>query len=105
MDQGEEACVSESCGVFQIADLIGKKWTIALLGEIETHNAQGFNVLFHRMGKITPKILTQRLKELESQGLIRKTVDTKSVPLKTAYHLTDKGRELQKILMELKVWQ
>ncbi|MDO8555565.1 MAG: helix-turn-helix domain-containing protein [Nanoarchaeota archaeon] len=105
MNRGGDVSINESCGVFQVADLIGKKWTIALLGEIVVLGNQGFNALLHRMGKISPKILTERLKELEQQQLIRKTVDTKSVPMKTAYFLTDKGKELQDILMILKQWQ
>ncbi|MDO8628663.1 MAG: helix-turn-helix domain-containing protein [Nanoarchaeota archaeon] len=93
-----------SCPVFFAAKLFGKKWTMALLDEIERFGDKGFNFLFNRLKNITPKILAKRLKELEEEGLVRKNVYANVVPMKTAYYLTDKGRDLQVISRSFKSW-
>ena len=93
------------CHVFELADIIGKKWTIVLLEEVSINGYRGFNALLKRMKKISPKILSQRLKQLEDAGIIEKEsfVYSNSLP-KTRYRLTKKGEELHKIIANLKEW-
>jgi len=92
------------CTVFKIASIFGKKWTLPLLDEIEKHGDKGFNYLFARLRHITPKILAKRLKELEEQGMVKKNVYTNVAPMKTAYYLTEKGKELHKLSWDFKKW-
>ena len=96
--------MNEGCAVFKIASIFGKKWTLPLLDEIQKNGDKGFNLLFHHLKYITPKILAKRLKELEEEGLVRKNVYTNVTPMKTAYYLTKKGQELQKISNYFKQW-
>lgn len=93
----------ESCPVFEVADLLGKKWTLPLLQQIELHGSKGFNEIMRQMKKISPKILTERLKALEEQNIIQKET-TEKEPIRTVYTITEKGRELQKVLMQFRVW-
>jgi DNA-binding HxlR family transcriptional regulator len=53
---------------------------------------------------ITPKVLSQRLKELESQDLITKNIDATSIPIKAEYDLTESGKDLIGVIQQFKCW-
>lgn len=93
------------CPVFKAASLLGKKWSIVLLDEIEKNGEQGFNLIFKNLKHISPKILSKRLKDLEDSNLIQKSVYTNVTPMKTSYYLTEKGIELNNIIKLFKEWQ
>lgn len=90
------------CNVRAATELVGKKWTLSLLQTIEVHSGSGFNELMHLMKHISPKVMTERLQSLEEQNMIARQED--EVKKRTAYTLTEKGKELQQILMTLRVW-
>ena len=92
----------EACKVRAATELVGKKWTLPLLQEIELHSGSGFNELMHLMKPISPKIMTERLQALEEQHMITRQED--STKKRTAYALTQKGKELQQILLTLRTW-
>ena len=62
-----------------------------------------YSELHKRMPKATDKMLTQQLRELEKDGLIRRTVYP-VVPPKTEYSLTDFGRTLAPIIEAMQQW-
>jgi len=92
------------CPIFNIADIVGKKWTIVILQEISFNGEKGFNHIFQRIGKISPKVLSLRLKDLEKQELIKKELITQEMPVRTKYNLTKKGKELNDIINTMKRW-
>lgn len=92
------------CPVFDTTDLIGKEWTLVVLQEVALNGEKGFNFIFNRMKKISPKLLSLRLKELEADGIIQKELNTDKIPVRTKYRLTEKGEELYKITENLKMW-
>ena len=92
------------CPVFRIADLIGKKWTIALIQEVDLNGEKGFNAISKHMKSISPKILSKRLKELETEGILKRD-NSFGKPAKTSYELTEKGKDLQKVISILKKWE
>lgn len=92
------------CSVAAAASNFGKKWTIPLLQEIDSHGKEGFNALLKRLKSIRPKILAERLKGLESTGIIERNIVSNSRPERTSYQLKDKGRDLIRIIMLLKDW-
>lgn len=53
---------------------------------------------------ITPKILSERLKELQKEKIIERKIDVTNFPVKTEYSLTKSGLEIIKILKEMKIW-
>lgn len=67
------------------------------------HDQEGFNKIMRRMEKISPKILAERLKALEEQEIIVKKIEARQ-PAKTAYTLTQKGKELQVFLLSFRAW-
>ena len=92
------------CPIFQVADLIGKRWTIVVIQEVALNGRKGFNTIHNRMRKISPKVLSKRLKELEEKGILEKKVFTDKAPFRTSYKLTKKGEDLQDIVSNLKKW-
>lgn len=92
-----------TCPVYHTTHLLGEKWAFVLLEDISHHPGDGFNALLKRMKKVSPKILSQRLKDLEEQLLITKATVSQQ-PLNTSYTITLKGKELINILSQLKKW-
>lgn len=94
---------SSACPTHEVADLLGKKWTLPLIEQIKLNEGIGFNSLMKSMKKISPKILAERLKTLERQEILRKGVRAEE-STKTRYALTEKGTELHKLLISFRRW-
>ncbi|MBL7055511.1 helix-turn-helix transcriptional regulator [Candidatus Woesearchaeota archaeon] len=92
------------CPIFQVADIIGKKWSIVVIQEVALNGSKGFNAIHHRMEKVSPKLLSQRLKDLEKFGIITKKILAGEMPVRTSYSLTKQGKELQEIITSLRKW-
>jgi DNA-binding HxlR family transcriptional regulator len=95
----------QHCPVFETAHLLGKKWMIVLLQEVALHGDKGFNHIHKRMARVSPKIISQRLRELEKAGLIERKVIGGTLPERTSYSLTEKGKELYGISLAFRKWQ
>ena len=96
----------KDCTVYKTMNIIGKRWTIHIL--LELHKGEKkekrFNELKRKLGYITPKILSERLTELEAEGMIMKKVDESTNPPKSEYYLTESGRDFIKIIQGIKRW-
>lgn len=90
-----------ACSTLELTQLIGKKWTFVLLQEISIRGGEGFNAIHRRMN-ISPKMLAQRLSELETENIVSK--QSAALPLKSCYSLTERGTELYAILKNLQQW-
>lgn len=53
---------------------------------------------------ITPKVLSERLKELEEEEIITRSVDITAFPVRTEYTLTGSGLEIVDIIRSIKTW-
>ena len=53
---------------------------------------------------ITPKVLSDRLKELQKEGVIENRIDNTSMPVKSEYCLTEMGQDLVTVAKEIKGW-
>ena len=103
----EEAalCESESqvCPHFHGAvELIGKKWTGAILYSL-SDGSKRFGELKAGVPGMSDRLLSARLKELEKAGLIDREVHQCS-PVKVTYELTEKGDSLSPIMESLGEW-
>lgn len=79
-----------------LARTIFSKWTIEILTVMYALRLAGYSDLKGRLGKITSRILSQKLKLLEKAGLIKRTViDTR--PPTVRYSLTDKGLNIARL--------
>ena len=95
----------ESCTVYNTLDYLSKKWAMVILFEMRRSGDWiRFSDLQMRIANITPKVLTERLKELEREELIEHRMDASEVPIKSEYRLTPAGSELTDIILEIKMW-
>jgi DNA-binding HxlR family transcriptional regulator len=97
--------MDEHCTLYQTVDFISKKWTLFILLELyKTQGKKRYSELKNSLLDITPKILSTRLRELESEGLITKNIDTSGFPIKCEYALTESGKEFIRIIKDMKKW-
>ena len=83
-------------------DAIMRKWSIIILKDMFL-GAKRFNDFREMNPKISGKVLSDQLKNLEKYGFIEKVV-VSTTPIKCEYHLTDMGRGLNRFLYELMVF-
>lgn len=84
------------------ADLVGQKWAAAILAA-GTRGARRFSEYRAMVKGISDKVLAQRLKALEAQGLIERTV-IPSTPVQILYSVTPDGHELISLLIPVVAW-
>ncbi|MGH3822779.1 MAG: winged helix-turn-helix transcriptional regulator [Pseudonocardiaceae bacterium] len=92
----------EYCTVEAAMEVVGGKWKLAILKHLFT-GTQRFGELSRAMPSVTPRMLTRQLRELEADGLVRRTVYPQ-VPPKVEYSLTEIGRSLEEIAGLLEDW-
>ena len=80
----------------EIARTVFGKWSIEILAILYHVGTVGFEELRRRLGSMSPRVLSQKLKVLESQGLVERIVKT-SRPIGVSYTLTEKGLTLTKL--------
>ena len=84
--------------------LVGKKYDLLILDSLMKNNRRaGFNKLLKSVPSLNPRILSIRLKTLESNKLVTKNLIL-GTPVKTEYALTPKAEELVELIEKLKVW-
>lgn len=83
-------------------EFIKGKWKSIILGHLYK-SPKRFLELQKSIEGLSQKVLSEKLKELEIEGLINKIVYAE-IPPKVEYHLTDKGKELYEIIAPLKEW-
>ncbi|MEA3429967.1 MAG: helix-turn-helix domain-containing protein [Nanoarchaeota archaeon] len=98
--------MDKDCTIYKTVDFIGKRWTVLILLELYKgkQNWKRYSEIKKCMGTITPKMLSERLKELESQKMIEKRIDSSQVPIKCEYSLTNSGLDFIKIIKDIKKW-
>jgi DNA-binding HxlR family transcriptional regulator len=94
----------ECCPHFhQAVELVGKRWTGAILYVLLHGGKLRFSEIAHAVPDLSDRLLSERMKELESYGIVERRVIGQS-PARVEYELTDRGRELAPALKELKAW-
>jgi DNA-binding HxlR family transcriptional regulator len=89
----------ERCPVEAVAEIIGHKWVSLLIRDL-AHGPRRFGELQHSIS-ISPRVLSGRLQELESQGLVLREIFAE-VPPRTEYTLTERGRLLVPLIDEMR---
>lgn len=83
-------------------DLIGGKWKSVILFRL-SEGTKRFSELGRLLPRVSPRMLTRQLRDLERDGLVTRTVYAE-VPPRVEYSLTDTGRTLQPVLDALLAW-
>ena len=94
---------ARGCPSRDLLDRIGDKWTVLVLGELGKHGACRFTQLRKQLSGVSEKMLTQTLRALERDGLVRRTVYP-VVPVRVEYALTPLGETLRAPLRALTEW-
>lgn len=94
---------SEVCPHFHVAiELIGKRWTGAIICAL-TERPLRFGELARAVPGLSDRLLSQRLRELEEEGVVQRDVEPGS-PVRVTYSLTPKGTDLGPAIVELRLW-
>lgn len=88
--------------VREVADILARKWYLEVLTRLLQDGPYRFNELKRQLG-VTPKVLTDCLRELTEAELVDRVVHSESPP-HVEYDLTEQGYELQQIATELAAW-
>ena len=91
-----------ACPVATTVQLIGSKWKLLILRDLLSRPWR-FNELRRDLEGVSQKVLTDSLRALEADGIVRRTVYPE-VPPRVEYSLTELGRSLQPILDAMKHW-
>ncbi len=90
------------CPVAMAAEILSKRWTLVLLRELIAGSTR-FNDLRRGMPRMSPTLLSTRLKELEAAGILRIHRDAQGAGLHD-YLLTEAGRDLGNVIEAVGVW-
>ena len=97
LDPRVEALVNEVIG--RVAD----KWTMIVLEVLTEHGELRFTRIGELSGGVSPKMLTQTLRQMERDGLVVRTVHP-VIPPKVEYRLTDMGHSLSEAFCGVWLW-
>ncbi len=94
----------KTCCVYyhRAVELIGKRWTGAVLAVL-LDGPLHFSEIRRLVPDISDRLLSERLKELEAEGMVERRVIDGS-PVRTEYSLTEKGKALEPAVRALKEW-
>ena len=92
----------DPCGIARALDVVGDRWALLVVREL-LFGPKRFLQLRSGLHGVSPNVLSQRLRDLEDAGLVRR--DVLEPPASVAvYELTARGRALEPVLLELGRW-
>src|SRR5271157_798327 len=96
----EGVCV---CSMEWVMDIVSKKWALLTITIIANFGRLRYTELEQKLSGISPKTLSDRLKELEAANLIKRETFAE-IPPRVEYTLTPEGRELREAMEPLITW-
>jgi DNA-binding HxlR family transcriptional regulator len=97
-----EGLARSLCPIASTLDLVGDKWSLLIIRDM-LHGKRTYGELLDSPERIPTNILADRLKRLEQAGIISRAAYQER-PVRHAYALTDKGRDLGEVLLALVRW-
>jgi DNA-binding HxlR family transcriptional regulator len=103
MNDGTDIHGGTVCPLYhQAAELIGRRWTGAII-RVLADGAVRFGDIVAAVPGISDRMLSERLKELETEGLVERTV-IPDHPVRIEYRLTEKGQDLGAVMDAIATW-
>src|SRR3984957_20282107 len=92
----------DPCGIARVLDVVGDRWALLVVREL-IFGPKRFSQLRDGLNGVSPNVLSQRLRDLEEGGIVRRDALDRpaAVPV---YELTPPGLALEPILLELGRW-
>lgn len=106
MKKTETAQIDEppfSCGMEAVLDLVGGKWKLLILFHLMRGKRLRFGELRRLVGDVSEKMLSQQLKEMAGDGLVRR-IDFHTVPPHVEYELEELGKGLARSIRSVCEW-
>lgn len=95
--------LAEFCPQYHHAmEIIGKKWMGSIL-RVLMHGTHRYNEILLAIPGISDRLLTERLRDLEAEGLVVRHIASTS-PVRVEYELTEAGRELNLAVRVISIW-
>jgi DNA-binding HxlR family transcriptional regulator len=91
------------CPINPVVEIVFSRWTTPILWALRHHGRLRFTELAGLLPEITPKVLTQRLRQLERDGLITRTYHAE-IPPRVEYEISELGRSLSPVFAALVRW-
>lgn len=92
-----------ACPITPVVDVVFSRWTTPILWVLNEFGRHRFVELERRITTITPKVLTERLRRLERDGLVVRTYHPE-VPPRVEYEISELGRSLAPLFAALSEW-
>jgi DNA-binding HxlR family transcriptional regulator len=92
----------KGCPIERAVSVLDGKWTLLILRELFL-GTRRFGDLRRVLVGVSPKTLTDRLRELEAKGIVKRTIFPE-IPPRVEYALTRKGRGALPVIVALKDW-
>jgi DNA-binding HxlR family transcriptional regulator len=92
-----------ACPISPVVDLVFSRWTTPILWTLNEFGRQRFVELQRNVGDVTPKVLTQRLRQMERDGLVERTYHAE-IPPRVEYEITPLGASLAPVFAALTDW-
>jgi DNA-binding HxlR family transcriptional regulator len=86
-----------------VIDVISKKWALLIVNALGNNGTLRFNAIMEELTGISPKTLSDTLKELQAEGLIKRETFPE-IPPRVEYSLTADGTELRRSIIPLLRW-
>lgn len=95
----ERRSYADPCGIARTLDIVGERWALLVVRELIL-GPRRFGQLRAGLPDASPNVLSQRLRHLETDGLVRRTMLEPPASV-AVYELTERGRALEPVLLEL----
>ncbi len=99
-DKCDQLCF---CPIKGVIDIISKKWALFIVNALGNRGTLRFNDLMKELESISPKTLSDTLKELQTEEIIKRE-SFAEIPPRVEYSLTEKGIELRQAIVPLLKW-
>lgn len=93
---------ADPCGIARALDVVGERWALLIVRELLL-GPRRFGQLRDGLPDTSPNVLSQRLRELEADGVVRRFILEPPASV-TVYELTERGRALEPLLLALGEW-
>jgi DNA-binding HxlR family transcriptional regulator len=103
LEEPEDGKASATCAIVDAWELLGRRWSLHILKNLSTREVIRFNELKRSLPGISSTVLSERLLELEREGLVTKKIYPE-VPPRVEYSITPQARELEVIIKDLARW-
>ena len=102
-DNPKDQAFRSRCSIARTLEIVGDKWTLLVVRDLMWHGKHTFKALQESEEHMPTNILSERLRRLTSWGLVRRQLYNER-PARYEYHLTEKGRSFEPILLMTMQW-